>query len=442
MCRKILCFFLATVILMSFVGCNNNGGTQQPTSEPTTTPTATTTPPPPEEKFITETIIANRTTEYGIVYDEDDAMAAVFAENLANAINTKYNTQIKSKPLSVSEPLGEYEIVISGARKGVEDVEASLKDFNDFAIKLKEKNLILYAKGHQAYSYMLEYLKNEVFGGLKNGELTMTSDDDMVYSQSKLKNLTYPEYLEKKSSQSVDRSALQSMFEPRIYEYETDVTMPYRLYVPMTYDSAKKYPVLLLLHGAGERGTDNAAQLNLVFSQVFNQNDSPFNEAIIIAPQCPAGKQWVNTPWANGDYRVNNVAESDEITFALEIFDSVTEEFSCDDKRYYITGISMGGFGAWDILMRHPNMFAGAVPICGGADSTKGAVVKDIPIWTVHSIDDPTVPVSGTQLMVQAIKNAGGNKIKYTELNGYGHGVWNYTASSPEIYKWLFEQTK
>ncbi len=407
------------------------------------TNTAEALPLSPDEIFITERIIADGETKYAIVYDKDDFAATQFATDVSVLLETVFGVKVDCKASDVNQPLGEYEIVISEARKGVDDVKESLKEVNDFAVKLKEKNLILYATGHSAYAYMLEYLKREVFVPSTLGDcLTVTSDDDIVYSQSELNSVTYPEYWREKNTGDFSIATLRAMFEPRVYEYKTDVTMPYRLYVPMNYDSAKKHPVLLYLHGAGERGNDNFIQFTNLLGTAFGQADNPFKDAIVIAPQCPEGNQWVNTPWAFGDYRVDDVMESNEITMALKIFELVTEEFSCDEKRYYVTGISMGGFGTWNILMRHGEKFAGAVPICGGADSTKGAVVKDIPIWTVHSIDDPVVPVSGTQKMVQAIKDAGGTKIIYTELDGHGHGVWNYTVNSKEIYQWLFKQTK
>jgi predicted peptidase len=119
---------------------------------------------------------------------------------------------------------------------------------------------------------------------------------------------------------------------------------------------------------------------------------------------------------------------------------AIEDEFSTDDNRYYVTGLSMGGFGTWDLLMRYPEVFAAGVPICGGADPSYAEVLKDVPIYTVHSTDDPTVPVIGTQAMVKALKEAGSLLIFYEELEGFGHGVWNWTAEQADIWEWLFTQ--
>ena len=445
MCRKGLSLFLALVMLMFVVvGCNSNNNDAAGTTPSATTTVATTTTEYKEpEKFYTEKIFEGGASEYTIVYDKKDAYATLFASNLKEVIKTSCGVTLECNPLSdTSAAIGSNEIVVGSARVGIEDVKASTKEVNDFAVKLGEKSLVLYATGFEAYNYMLEYLKREVFSKVKDGDLTLTSNDNVVYSTSSLKSTTFIEYWLQKNS-TIDTNVLLRMFEPREYESEDDEIMPYRLYVPMDYDATKKYPVLLFLHGAGERGDDNSKQLSLVLHQAFAQKNTPLDQAIIIAPQCPTGQQWVDTPWAKGDYRIDDVRESDAARLALEIFDVVTKEFSTDEKRYYVSGVSMGGFGTWDIIMRHGEMFAGAVPMCGGADSTQAEAVKDIPIWTVHDKNDPTVPHSGTKVMVDAIKAAGGTKIKFDEPTGYGHGVWNYVGrDKPEIYKWLFEQTK
>jgi predicted peptidase len=131
---------------------------------------------------------------------------------------------------------------------------------------------------------------------------------------------------------------------------------------------------------------------------------------------------------------------SNELAAVMELLYAIEDEFSTDDNRYYVTGLSMGGFGTWDLLMRYPEVFAAGVPICGGADPSYAEVLKDVPIYTVHSTDDPTVPVMGTQAMVKALKEAGSLLIFYEELEGFGHGVWNWTAEQADIWEWLFTQ--
>ena len=448
MCRKGFCLFLALVMIMvAMVGCNTTNdelpaGTTDGTTASTTTATSTTPKPEEPEKFYSEKIIKDGDSEYSIVYNLNDIDGELFAKNLTDMIKTVCGITLKCEPAyRTTDAVGGKEIVVGAARSGLEDVKASLKTTNDFAVKLKEESLVLYATGHSAYSYLLEYLKREIFSNGKSGDLTVTSDDNIVYSSSKLKSTTFIEYWREENN-TVDVSVLSMMFEPRIFENPEHETMPYRLYVPMNYDSSKKYPVLIFLHGAGERGTDNGKQYGNLLPTAFSQNGTPLVDAIIIAPQCPAGKQWVDTPWANGDYSIDDVRESDQAKLALEIFEAVTEEFSTDEKRYYVTGLSMGGFGTWDMIMRHSDIFAGAVPVCGGADSSSAANVLDVAVWTVHDPSDPTVPYSGTKVMVDAIIAAGGTKIKFDSPTGYGHGSWNYVAKNVDIYKWLFQQTK
>ena len=128
----------------------------------------------------------------------------------------------------------------------------------------------------------------------------------------------------------------------------------------------------------------------------------------------------------------------------MEILESVANEFSVDRNRFYVTGLSMGGIAGWDLLMRHSDVFAGGVPICGAADPAMASVLKDVPIWTVHGEEDVTVPTSATREVVAAIKAAGGTKIKYTELKGEGHTmrVWNdYVSTNSDIYNWLYAQS-
>ena len=161
-------------------------------------------------------------------------------------------------------------------------------------------------------------------------------------------------------------------------------------------------------------------------------------QAIVICPQCPEGNQWVDTPWGRGNYSVDKVPISNELNAVMELLYEIEETYTTDFNRYYVTGLSMGGFGTWDLLMRYPNIFAAGVPICGGADPSYAETLKNVPIYTVHSTDDPTVPVFGTQEMVKALKDAGNWRMIYKELEGFGHGVWNWTAEQKDIWEWLF----
>jgi predicted peptidase len=196
------------------------------------------------------------------------------------------------------------------------------------------------------------------------------------------------------------------------------------------------------LHGAGERGTDNEAPLIHVLQDWFNDTESPIYQSIIIVPQCPEGEQWVNTPWENGSYDSDAVGESAAIKEALSILDKICEKESVNLDRIYVAGLSMGGYGTWNLLMNHSDIFAAGMPICGGADPSKANVLKDIAIYTFHGDRDSVVPVAGTREVVAAIQNAGGTKIYYEEVPNVDHNVWTHAASRGDILRQMFEQRK
>ena len=234
---------------------------------------------------------------------------------------------------------------------------------------------------------------------------------------------------------------IYTIIEPKSMTLSNGDTFNYRMYVPENYDASKAYPVLILLHGAGERGHDNALQMKNMVATLFADEDSPIQDSIFLCPQCPTDNQWVDTPWAEGDYRTDEVPESNELQGVLEMLASVRESHNVDPNRIYIMGISMGGFGTWDMIIRHPDIFAAAIPICGGGDSSKAEVIAHIPIRTFHGDADKSVPVEGTRAMVEALRAVGGN-IEYEELAGYTHNVWDYVAQKEGLMDWLFSQRK
>jgi predicted peptidase len=388
-------------------------------------------------------------------------------------------------------------------------------------------------------------------------------------------------------------------FEPRQYKDADGNVLLYRLFKPKNLDSTKKYPLILFLHGAGERGADNNAQVRdaLHFSRPDIQNEHP---CFIIAPQCPAlrpviqvygtakaadpsfndyskqagqwksysvplsrfpagGKSWLAlinssgqrprtdqtgatdqpkgpvsefrnvaifegganaaaskpidlrtlsfdkrqgrgelkasedgstitltgdlrvkapfqykvTPdtllsfdfrspvqgavhaisldtdeffdfrWANMDWAAakGSMGKDPSIPMKLtmDVLEQLRKELPVDDKRMYVTGLSMGGYGTWDLIARKPNQFAAAVPVCGGADESTAPALKQIPIWCFHGGADPTVKPERSRNMIAALKAAGGNP-KYTEYPGVGHNSWDKAYSEPELPKWLFAQ--
>jgi predicted peptidase len=241
-------------------------------------------------------------------------------------------------------------------------------------------------------------------------------------------------------------AASVSDYQARSYRISTKKTIPYRLFIPKNYDKAKKYPLMLSLHGAGERGTNNTSQLNHEFTN-FWANDSiqKDNPCFVVAPQCPPDPEWWVKSATFGNYDFDKTPITDNLQAVSDILDSLGREFNLDPDRIYISGMSMGGAGTWYMITKYPGRFAAAVPVCGGADTSKADIFNKIPIWTFHEVDDPTVPVHFTRDLAKAIKARGGEKFKYTEYPasmGFGHESWKPAAKDPELHRWVFQQVR
>lgn len=221
-----------------------------------------------------------------------------------------------------------------------------------------------------------------------------------------------------------------------------DYSMPYRLFVPNDYNPDKAYPLVLFLHGAGERGTDNNAQLTANKGATLwaeNQNQAAY-PCFVVAPQCPAEKQWVNTNWSYGSYSTDEIPISTELKMVKDIIDTIGIKYNIDPEKLFVTGLSMGGYGTWDIIMRFPGMFRAAVPICGAGDPSKASLLKNLTLRVFHSSDDGVVPVSGSRDMVNAINAIGPSSRTefYTEYTDQGHFSWVNAYNTEDLVNWLF----
>ncbi len=231
------------------------------------------------------------------------------------------------------------------------------------------------------------------------------------------------------------------VFQKRTYVSD-GYTLPYRLYIPKAYDCGERYPLLVFLHGAGERGDDNERQLDNCLQKMFDDPTSPVYDSIIMVPQCPTTSQWVLTNWGKGNYSIYDTPESRELECVCAVMDEIRGFYNVDDDRVYVTGISMGGFGTWDLLARHGARFAAGMPVCGGGDTEYAKLLKRIPIRTFHGSEDEAVPVSGTRQMYAAIRRAGGELIDYTEFDGCGHPIWDMVYSDRDNIDWLYSQSR
>jgi predicted peptidase len=237
---------------------------------------------------------------------------------------------------------------------------------------------------------------------------------------------------------SYARANEDSPLEKHVFEDAKGHKLPYRLLKPLAVEEGKKYPLVIFLHGAGERGTDNEKQLVHGVPQfVTNREKYP---CFLIAPQCPDGKKWVEVDWSADQHTLpKDPGEVGRAT--LELIEKSVQDLPVDPKRIYITGLSMGGYGTWDIIARRPELFAAAAPVCGGADEATAEPIKDLPIWVFHGAKDTAVKPARSRNMVEALKKAG-SKVEYTEYPDVGHNSWDNAYRDPEFYKWLFAQRK
>jgi predicted peptidase len=212
----------------------------------------------------------------------------------------------------------------------------------------------------------------------------------------------------------------------------------------------KKYPVILFLHGAGERGTDNEKQLvhgAKLFADSANRIKYP---AFVIMPQCPDSDFWARikkneAPDADtlgGFEFVSDEPMGKSLGLVVNLIDSFAKTRQVNTKKIYLGGLSMGGMGTFELLWRKPGFFAAAFPICGGGDPSKvGIYANQFPIWVFHGAADPVVPVSNSRLMVNSLKSAGAD-VKYSEYPGVKHNSWDNAFAEPELLDWLFKQER
>lgn len=226
-------------------------------------------------------------------------------------------------------------------------------------------------------------------------------------------------------------------FLKEIFIGKTNDTLPYRLLEPLSAEPGKKYPLVIFLHGSGERGSDNEKQLiHLPITLVSEEGRKNF-PCYIIFPQCPETDKWVDYGGQTKSLKNQQQTQASLLTFHL--IDELVEKLNIDKSRIYITGLSLGGMGTFDMISRRPGFFAAAVPVCGIGDTSKAAVIKDIPMWVFHGDQDMVVKVKYSRMIVEAVKKAGGNP-KYTEYEGVGHDSWVKAYREPELVPWMFSQ--
>jgi len=214
-------------------------------------------------------------------------------------------------------------------------------------------------------------------------------------------------------------------------EVTRTVALDYLLFLPKDHAAQpeKRWPLILFLHGAGERGSDVwRVAVHGPPKIVRDKPDFPF---VVVSPQCPAGRRWAD----------------DEV---LALLDDVLERYPVDRQRVYLTGLSMGGYGTWSLGMSHPARFAAIVPICGGGDPLKALLpdpqnvqaLRSLPVWAFHGAKDPTVKLAESERMVDALRKFGCKEVELTVYPEAQHDSWTATYANPKLYDWLLSHRR
>lgn len=420
--KRLWAFILVLIFIFAFVACSEGaeldaGEEGAETVKPSTT----------------LNIVEKGESRYSIVHDGTEE-AKDFANKIKTYLKLKFAADLEIK--SEKDSNGRYQIVIGAAGSVGKRAAEKLVGPCDFSVTVEEDQLCFSATSATSYRYLMEYLKREVLLRGKSADLTLTPEHNFQYTASELGKTTFVDYL-RAGNAALDPDVF---FDAGIFRHE-NTRLVYRYYIPANYSADKEYPIFVNLHGAGLRGNDNKRPLSFV-KKLFQNEKYNLDECIVIVPQCPEDEKWVDITWADGSYDLASVPESNEFAALVALIESMMEEYSVDEKRIWAAGFSMGGYGTWNLLMNHPDLFCAGVPMCGAASPSSASLVLNNPVWAVHGVKDPTVPVSGSREMVQAIRDLGGTLVHYTELPDHDHDVWTYTYSNEEIFTWLFSQAK
>jgi len=225
---------------------------------------------------------------------------------------------------------------------------------------------------------------------------------------------------------------LAELFEFSIFANSKGDTLMYRLLKPLNYDSTRKYPLVVSLPYGGQPGTDTIRQIEGAAAAELLSTDSNRKKypAFLFIPHCPPGGGWGG---------IAGYPSVDALVY--EAISSLDDKFSIDKKRRYVTGISRGGYGAWNFICTRPDMFAAAIPVSGGGDATLAPKAVDVAVWAFHGKNDKNVPVTGSRDMIRALERVGGHP-KYTEFQNKGHNIWYEVSNTPGLLDWLFAQER
>jgi len=203
-------------------------------------------------------------------------------------------------------------------------------------------------------------------------------------------------------------------------------TLPYALYVPDGRAPKEGWPLVVFLHGSGERGCDGRKQTTVGLPRYLKQHPERW-PGIVAMPQCPEGLRW----------------EGFVLESVYRLIGRLEREFGTDPDRLYLTGLSLGGHGTWNLACFYPDRFAAIAPMCGAADPFRVMFsLQRLPVWNFHGTDDDVVPVEFSRVLRQALEKGGNKSHRFTEYDNVGHAVWDRGYANEELPRWLFAQRR
>ncbi|QDU81437.1 Phospholipase/Carboxylesterase [Polystyrenella longa] len=204
-------------------------------------------------------------------------------------------------------------------------------------------------------------------------------------------------------------------------EIELKASFQYLTFLPKDYDQQEKWPLVLFLHGAGERGDDlEKVKVHGPPMQAAAGREFPF---ILVAPQCPKGYWWYPNELAG-------------------LLDQLEEKYNVDPDRIYVTGLSMGGYGTWSLASYCPERLAAVAPVCGGGVAYLTTEYQDLAVWAFHGDQDSVVSLRSSEELIERLKKRGAKEIRFTVYEGIGHNSWTKAYDTPEFYDWLLQQRR
>lgn len=239
----------------------------------------------------------------------------------------------------------------------------------------------------------------------------------------------------------------KSLFEKRVFVNQKGDSLLYRILYPINYERGKKYPLVFFLHGAGERGNDNKKQLTHGANLFLDQENREKFPSIVVFPQCPEDKYWIDVSirkelFGKGDPNFSQSIDqpSEQLDLVNELSEMIIKTENVDEKRLYIMGLSMGGFGTFETIGRWPKKYAAAVAICGGGNlSLAEKYAPHTAIWITHGGKDDIVPPILSKRVYEVLKEEGAD-VKYTLYPEANHNSWDPTFVEPELLPWLFSK--